>query len=158
MKRLCTIMLVAITVCLTMALAGCGGTRTKNVSAASIAQLPAGTSYEIDLTRKGTVYRFDDPGTDFNRVAVRTAAGVKTLGSLLEASKASARKGVSLGRTDEMRDHLTVSTGGTSNFDCGVFCKCDDTTDCIDLILSGKCGIDFWCSSDTAACFCTAKA
>jgi len=58
----------------------------------------------------------------------------------------------------DMRDHLPRSTGGsTTHFDCGVFCKCNDTNDCLGMLASGKCGGEFWCSKDKDACFCVAK-
>jgi hypothetical protein len=140
-----------------VSLNGCGTTKTKTVSAATIAQLPPGKPFEIDLTRSGTVYNFNDAGTDFSRVTVRTSAGVKTFARLLKASNTSVRAGLVLGRPDDMRDHLPPLGGGTTNYDCGVFCKCTGQADCISLILSGKCGDDYWCSSSTDNCFCTAK-
>ncbi|MHB8912454.1 MAG: hypothetical protein ACYC42_07365 [Lysobacter sp.] len=136
----------------------CGGLQTRAVSAANIAELPAGKTLEVDLTRKGTVYEFNDPGTDFSRVSVRTTAGVKPFAEQLKESNTSLRGGLVLGRPGDMRLHLPPLVGDTTtSYDCGVFCKCDDTTDCVDLILSGKCGDDMWCSSTTSACFCTAK-
>lgn len=139
-------------------LTNCGGLQTRAVSAASIAELPAGKTLEIDLTRKGTVYEFNDPGTDFSRVGVRTTAGVKPFAEQLQQSNTSPRERLVLGRPEDMRHHLPPLVGDTAtSYDCGVVCKCDDTTDCVDLILSGKCGDDMWCSSTTNACFCTAK-
>lgn len=136
---------------------GCAGTKTETVSAASVARLPPGETLEIDLTRPGTVFEFPDPDTDLGRVTVRTAAGVGTFADLLKASETSLAGGLLLGTPADMRDHLPTSTGGAVGFDCGVFCKCNDTNDCIDLILSGKCSDEFWCSSETSACFCVAK-
>lgn len=134
-----------------------GGTETETVSAATIATLPPGKTFEIDLTRNGKVYRFNDEGTDFSRVTIRTAAGTKIFADMLKGANTSLRGGLVLGTPADMRNHLPTSTGGTTNFDCGVFCKCDGQADCISLILSGKCGDDYWCSSATTSCFCTAK-
>lgn len=142
---------------LIMSLTNCGGAKIEIVSAATIAELPPGKTFEIDLTHKRAVYKFDDSNTDFSRVTIRTAAGVKTFADLLKESNTSLRGALVLGTPDDMRNHLPTSTGGTTNFDCGVFCKCNDTNDCLDLILSGKCGSEFWCSSDTPSCFCVAK-
>jgi len=157
MKRIAIAPLLLLAFGLNVLLTNCAGTRTKTVSAATIAELPPGRTFEIDLTRKGTVYKFDDANTDFSRVMIRTAAGVKTFADLLKESNTSLRGGLVLGTPDDMRNHLTTSTGNATNFDCGVFCKCNDTNDCIDLIVSGKCGGEFWCSSDTPSCFCVAK-
>jgi hypothetical protein len=146
---------------LIISLNGCGGSSTETVTAASVSELPPGKTLEVDLAKKDylgrrTVYKFDDPGTDFSRVTIRTPAGVKTFGDLLKQSNTGQGKLV-LGTPEGMRDHLPTSGGGTTHFDCGVFCKCNGTTDCIDMILAGKCSDEFWCSSDTDACYCVAK-
>lgn len=149
-------LLLVIVLGLSVSLINCGGTNPMAVTAETIAKLPPGESLEIDLTNRGTVYRLDET-VDFSRVTVRTSAGVKTFAELLKGANTNARGGLVLGTPDDMRDHLPTGTGGTVNFDCGVFCKCDGTTDCMDLILAGKCGDDMWCSSTTSSCFCTAK-
>jgi hypothetical protein len=136
---------------------GCGATKIKTVSPATIATLPPGKTFEIDLTRKGTVYDFNMPGTDFSRVTIRTPEGVKNFADLLKGANTSLRGGVVLGTPDDMRDHLPTTTRGT-HYDCGVFCKCDDTIDCLNMILDGKCSDVIWCSKSTDSCFCVAKA
>lgn len=161
MKRLAmAISFLAVGFGLTIALNGCGGSNTETVSAASVSELPPGKTFDVDLTKKDylgrrTVYKFGDPGTDFSRVTIRTAGGVKTFGELLKLSNTGQGKLV-LGTPEDMRDHLPTSGGGATHYDCGVVCKCDGTTDCMDLILAGKCGGEFWCS-DTGACYCVAK-
>ncbi|HEU0018506.1 MAG TPA: hypothetical protein VFQ31_09160 [Methyloceanibacter sp.] len=161
MKRLAmAISFLAVGFGLTIALNGCGGSNTETVSAASVSELPPGKTFDVDLTKKDylgrrTVYKFGDPGTDFSRVTIRTAGGVKTFGELLKLSNTGQGKLV-LGTPEDMRDHLPTSGGGAAHYDCGVVCKCDGTTDCMDLILAGKCGGEFWCS-DTGACYCVAK-
>jgi hypothetical protein len=136
----------------------CGGTKTKTVSAAVITKLPPGKSFEIDLTRNGTIYKFDEPDTDFSRVTVRTVGGLRIFADLLKESNTSLRRGLVLGTPSDMRNHLPTSKGGgTIHFDCGVICKCNDTNDCLDLILGGNCSTEFWCSRDTESCFCVAK-
>jgi hypothetical protein len=138
-------------------LTACRGTRTERVSAATIAQLPPGKTFDIDLTRAGTIYTFKDAGTDFSRVTVRTSAGVANFADLLKRSNTNFNGGLLLGRPGDMRDHLPIKGGSTTNFDCGVFCKCSGLNDCIDLIVAQKCGDDLWCSESTDNCFCTAK-
>ena len=74
---------------LIISLNGCGGSNTETVTAASVSELPSGKTLEIDLAKKDylgrrTVYKFDDPGTDFSRVTIRTPAGLKTFGDLLK--------------------------------------------------------------------------
>lgn len=138
-----------------------GGAQVRSVAATSITDLPAGQTYDIDLTRGGTIYMFEDPATtDLSRVMVRTSQGLRPFADVLKASNTDLRGGLLLGRPGDMRDHLPTGSGsgtGTSNYDCGVFCKCDNPGDCGALIVSGKCSDDYWCSSTTSSCFCTAK-
>lgn len=148
--------LLAVLAVLGTSLLGCPKGRVETVSASSIAALPPGQTFEVDLTRGGTVYQFAGDA-DFSRVTLRTATGAMSFGDLLKESSTSVRGGVVVGTTDDMRDHLPPSTGGATNFDCGVFCKCNDTVDCLDMIVQGKCGGEIWCSSDTPSCFCVAK-
>jgi hypothetical protein len=93
---------VAVVFALGVSLSGCG-TRTKTVSAATIGQLPPGKTFEIDLTRGGTIYEFNDASTDFRRVTIRTSAGVKTFADLLKASNTSVRTGLVLAARGENR-------------------------------------------------------
>jgi hypothetical protein len=156
-----TISLLASLLASTVLLSSCGE-KVETVSAATISQLPSGKTFEIDLTRRDflgrrTVYTFNDAETDFSRVTIRTAKGVKNFGDLLKASNTSTSRGVVLGTPDDMRDHLPTSGGGTS-YDCGVVtCQCEGEADCISLVLSGKCGDDYWCSTGTDYCYCDAK-
>lgn len=161
MRRTATAtLLIAVFLSLSAFLNGCGENteKTETVSAATISELPPGKTFEVDLTKKGTVYRFNDAGTDFSRVTIRTTAGVKNFGELLKAASTNVGRGVVLGTPDDMRNHLPpgAGSGGTTNYDCGIQCKCDGTTDCMALILAGKCAEDLWCS-DTGACYCTPK-
>jgi hypothetical protein len=144
MKQFSVEALLAIAFGLTALLTGGGGTRTETVSAATINQLPPGKSLEIDLTRKGTVYKFDDD-VDLSRVSIRSAAGARSFADLLN-DPASRPRALILGTTGDIRDLLPVNTGGTTvHFDCGsVTCKCDGPADCIDMHASGRCGVESW--------------
>jgi hypothetical protein len=148
---------LALLAALGASLLGCPKARVETVSASTIAALPPGQTFDVDLTRGGTVYQFAGDA-DFGRVSLRTATGARSFGELLKESNTSVRGGVVLGTPDDMRDHFPPATGTTTNFDCGVFCKCNDTVDCLDMIVQGKCGGEIWCSSDTPSCFCVAKA
>jgi len=155
-KALATLLL-AVVVVFSAWLSSCGRTRTETVSAATLSQLPASKTLEIDLTKPGTVYTFEEPRTNFSRVTLRTAAGVKPFADLLQASHTSLRGGLVLGTPRDMRNHLPTAPGGTTTFDCGVFCQCNGGSACLDLIVSGKCGSAFWCSQDTNSCFCVVE-
>ena len=146
---------------------GCAGTETKTESPATqtkivlpatIDKMPPGKTFDIDLTRKGTIYNFDGTATDFSRITIQTTKGVRNLADLLRESKTDLKGGVVLGTSHDMRNHLSIRTTSGTNYDCGVFCKCDDTVDCIGMILDGKCaeGTEFWCS-DSGSCYCVAK-
>jgi hypothetical protein len=172
MKRMASaISLLSVVLGLGVSLTSCGE-ETETVSAATISALPFGKTFEIDLTHKdflgkGTVYKFGDAGTDFSRVTIRTAAGVKAFADLLKGTDTSLRGGLVLGTPDDMRYHLPTPTDGgtttggwTTRHDCGSdVCKCNDKTDCLGMILKGKCASpgEFWCSTDTSACYCVAK-
>jgi hypothetical protein len=135
----------------------CGSTKTNSVSAATVANLPTGKTYEIDLTRNGTVYRFNDADTDFNRVTIRTAGGVTTFNDLLKMSNTRARGRLLVGTTADLRNrNLPTSTGDPTNFVCGVICKCDGALDCVSMLGSGRCQPEGWCNLDTGSCFCVA--
>lgn len=133
------------------------GTRTRTISAATIAKLPPGETYEVDLTRNGTLYKFKDEGTNFSRVTIRTAAGVKSFDDLLKLSH-SPRGRLLLGTTADIRSqNIAMSTGGTTKFDCGGVCKCNGIRDCVDMFSSGSCSTESWCNLDTGNCFCVAR-
>ncbi|MET0755182.1 MAG: hypothetical protein ABWY31_03575 [Pseudoxanthomonas sp.] len=163
MKRIPNIFLLLIAWAAVVSLASCARTKTEKVSAAAIAALPAGKSFDVDLTRAGTLYQFETAGTDLSRVSVRTAAGTRTLGELLKATNAEVGSGLLLGRPEDFRENLPPSikppaAGTVAQYDCGaVACKCDSTLDCIDLILDGKCAGDFTCSTQTSNCYCTPR-
>ena len=134
-------------------LTNCGGLQTRSVSAATIAALPAGEALEVDLTRKGTVYEFNDPDTDFSRVSVRTAAGTALFAERLAQSSipAPGRGWCSGGpmtcATTCLRS-AAIRPPATTAVSCA---SAMARPTCIYLILSGKCGDDMWCSSTTNA-------
>ena len=134
--------------------------KRKAVSSATIAKLPAGKTYEVDLTRKGTIYNFNGDGTDFSRVTVRTTAGVKTMAELLKQSGANVKGQLLVGTPADLRGQkLSPSRpgGGTTNFTCsGLFCGCTGDVDCNNMFSGGACGSIAWCYNDR--CYCVARA
>ena len=137
-------------------------TKRKTVTAANIASLPSGKSYEIDLRNKGTVYEFKDSATDFSRVSVRTATGVKTMAELVEQSKTDTKGGLTIGMPADLRG-LKMSTsrigGGGLNFNCsGLFCECTGDTDCNNMFSGSACSSFAWCNLNTGKCYCVARA
>jgi len=134
--------------------------RSKAVSAATIANLPRGKTYSVDLTRKGTIYNFTGDGTDFSRVAVRTSAGVKTMGELLKQSNTEIKGRLAVGMPTDLRGQKLPTTGGTTvNFQCsGLFCGCSGDVDCNNMFSGSACGSIAWCNLDTGRCYCVARA
>ncbi len=133
--------------------------KRKTVSAATISRLPAGKTYELDLTRKGTIYDFNGEATDFSRVTVRTAAGLKTMAELLKTSESHGKGQLTVGSPADMRGpKLSPSRigGGTTNFTCsGLFCGCTGDVDCNNMFSGGACGSIAWCYNDR--CYCVAR-
>jgi hypothetical protein len=134
--------------------------KSRTVSAATIARLPAGKKYEVDLTRKGTIYNFNGDGTDFSRVTVRTTAGVKTMAELLKQSGANVKGNLAVGTPADLRGLKlgpSRTGGGTVNFTCsGLFCGCTGDVDCNNMFSGGACGSIAWCYNDR--CYCVARA
>lgn len=136
--------------------------KRKTVSATAVSTLPAGKSYELDLRNKGTLYEFNDNSTDFSRVKVRTATGVKTMSELFQQSKTDTKGRLTVGTPVDMKTlKLTASRpgGGGLNFNCaGIFCACTGDADCNDMFSGSACGAIAWCNLNTGQCFCVARA
>lgn len=134
--------------------------RSRTVSAATIARLPAGKKYEVALMRKGTIYNFNGDGTDFSRVTVRTTAGVKTMAELLKQSDTNTKGRLVVGMPTDLRGQKLSTVGGsTVNFTCsGLFCGCSGDADCNDMFSGSACGSIAWCNLDTGRCYCVARA
>jgi hypothetical protein len=159
MKKIAIAMtLLVITFSFTLAQKTTTAAKRKTVSADAIAKLPAGKTYELDLTRKGTIYNFNGDATDFSRVTVKTAAGVKTMAELLKQSAAKGKGQLVVGMPSDMRGlKLSPATGGTVNFTCsGLFCGCTGDIDCNNMFSGGACGSIAWCYNDR--CYCVARA
>jgi len=152
-----TFVIATVLLVLVVAVSGQANKRAvkiKTVSARSISHLGAGKTYQVDLTRKGTVYRFDAEHSNLSRVSIRTAAGAKTFAELLKMSNTPLKGFVLVGRLTDMRSHLPVSRGGGEHFDCGVVCRCDGAADCMDMVINGHCSDEIWCTE--TFCYCVA--
>ena len=132
------------------ALSACGGTTTQaqkvNVSALNIANLPPDKSFEIDLTKNGSLYVFNDKDIDFSRVTIRTDASVVNFADMLKTADINLTTGFILGTPDDMRDYYSGlkdgSNGNVSEYKCGSFaCKCDDTGDCMKMMVENNCSV-----------------
>ena len=129
--------------------------RTKAVSAKTISSLPAGKNYEVDLTRKGTIYTLP-PGVDYSRVRVRTAKGEMSMADLLKKTGKTMTGKVRVGMTSDIRSQklgLARLGGGRLNFNCeGLLCSCSGDEDCNDMFVRGGCGDIAVC--DERGCWC----
>ncbi|HUD70323.1 MAG TPA: hypothetical protein VMQ62_00040, partial [Dongiaceae bacterium] len=107
-------MRIAVLSGLILSVGACSGTAAKptvtTVSPSTIAGLPPGQAFEVDLTRGGTVYKFEGPGIDFSRVSVLTTAGTRNFGEQLKGANTSLEGGITLGRPGDLRDHLPTKT------------------------------------------------
>lgn len=129
--------------------------RTKAVSAKEISGLPAGRKYQMDLTKKGTIYNLP-AGVDYSRVQVRTAKGEMTLAELLKKTGKTMTGKVRVGMTSDIRSQklgLARLGGGRLNFNCeGLLCSCSGDEDCNDMFVRGGCGDIAVC--DERGCWC----
>lgn len=133
--------------------------KRKTVSAATISRLPAGRTYEVDLRNKGTLYNFEGNATDFSRVTVRTAAGVKTLAELFNQSKTDTKGPLTIGTPGDLRTLKLKTASAALNYSCeGIFCGCSGDKDCNDMFSGAACGPIAWCNENTGKCYCIARA
>jgi hypothetical protein len=142
-----------------LGLSACGGAKATSVpvSASDIARLPADKTFEIDLTRNGSVYVFDDKDTDFSRVTMHTASGVQTLADLLTMSDMSPEGGLVVGTLDDMGGYLPIQVSATKKYNCGVACKCDGRAACREMRQDKACVDKMACNKETGSCTCVAK-
>jgi hypothetical protein len=129
--------------------------RTRVVSAKEISGLPAGRKYQVDLTRKGTIYTLP-ANVDYSRVQVRTAKGEMTLADLLKKTGKTTTGKLRVGMTSDIRNQklaLSRIGGVTLNFNCeGLLCSCSGDDDCNDMFTRGGCGDIAAC--DERGCWC----
>ena len=129
--------------------------RTRVVSAKEISGLPAGRKYQVDLTRKGTIYNLP-ADVDYSRVQVRTAKGEMTLAELLKKTGKTMTGKVRVGMTSDIRGQklaLSRGGGGTLNYNCeGLLCTCSGDVDCNDMFTKAACGDIAVC--DERGCWC----
>jgi len=125
------------------------------VTARTVATRPAGKSYLLDLTRKGTIYTFG-ADVDYSRVAVHTAKGQMTMADLLAKTGRTVRGKVRIGMTSDIRTQkfgLARIGGGPLNFNCeGILCSCSGDEDCNDMFTKEACGDIAAC--DERGCWC----
>src|SRR5688572_23643081 len=122
--------------------------RRIQVNAESLAQLPGGRKYVVDLTQQGVIYDFDakSRAIDFTRVMVRTAKGEIPMSSWLEKNFSKTKlagwnsRHLRIGSTESFRSLRGLPTRtknpltGTAAFQCNsLYCTCKGDSDCNDL-------------------------
>jgi hypothetical protein len=129
--------------------------RTRVVSAKTISGLAAGKKYELNLTRKGTIYNLA-PGVDYSRIRVRTAKGEMTIADLLKKSGKTVTGNLRVGMTSDIRNQklgLARIGGGSLNYNCqDLLCTCSGDDDCNDMFTKEACG--FFSMCDERGCWC----
>jgi hypothetical protein len=139
----------------------CTSTTIRTITADDTANLTAGRTVMLDLT-KGTVqYRIDNTSgaVDFSRLTVRSRKGTQLLSDLLSAStlRNSRHGNLVLSRRDLVVDlPITQPDPEPIAFDCERFsCGCKGDIDCNDMFSSGVCGDITLCdTSGTVTCTC----
>lgn len=126
------------------------------VTGRAITARPAGKSYLLDLTRKGTIYNLA-ADVDYSRVQVRTSKGEMTMADLLKKTGKTISGKLRVGMTSDIRaQKLALSRigGGTLNiYNCdGLLCSCSGDDDCNDMFTKGGCGDIAVC--DERGCWC----
>ena len=141
--------------------------RHMQVNAKTIARLPNGGKYVVDLTRRGVIYHFDSTARpiDFTRVTVSTTSGEVAMGSWLE--KTFSKKALTgwdsgsfrIGTTKDFRKikglpPITSNPpSGSANFMCNLlYCVCRGDSDCNDMFSTNVCGPYAVCINGTCAC------
>jgi hypothetical protein len=125
------------------------------ITAATIARLPKGQNFVIDLTRSGAAYDIDYTRSpvDLSRIVVKTAAGQKPLNDHLKATfgrrggEKSAR--LALGATEGIKkifDLGAPTKPPTEYAPIGGTWQCYNEQDCINMVLAGV------CQNNTATC------
>jgi hypothetical protein len=143
--------------------------RRIEVNAQTIAALPSGKNYVVDLTQRGVAYEFSSQTgqIDFSRVRVRTAQGEVAIGSFLETTflkdKLAGFKYTTRAFSLATRPPGTLQNPptGTSNFDCNPdLCSCTGKRDCeLMIAFSFLCGGKIFCTTDGQPgdyfCYCS---
>lgn len=145
--------------------------RSIQVNARTIAALPSGKKYVVDLTQRGVVYEFNSQTSqiDFSRVVVRTAKGEVAIESFLKSTFLKVKLvGFTFGsQSFSLRTRATgtfqsppPATTPPSKIECGRFtCICEGADDCLDLALkSGRCASRtdvFFCWKYNEEIFCS---
>src|SRR5438045_9514782 len=153
--------MIAVT-CRTSGAHGCqksSNVKKVKVDAQTIAPLPSGGAYTVDLSHDGTIYDFDPAAgpIDFKRVLVRTRTGEKPIELWMgKASSSTAlsgwdTNGLRVGSTDDFRKDLeppvTPPPGGptATAFECDQdYCIRRGSADCQDLIGTHLCAGSFF--------------
>jgi len=127
------------------------------VNTRTIATLPAGKNYVVDLTQHGVKYEFDPKAGKINltRVLVRTATGEVPIGRFLEKTFLKAEltgfKYTSQAFSIATLPARTTQTraASTGNFHCGEeVCTCIGDDDCDNMGDSLACAGKFFCAKN----------
>lgn len=125
------------------------------VTARTVAGRPAGKTYPLDLTRKGTIYSLA-ADVDYSRVQVRTSKGEMTMADLLKKTGRTVSGKLRVGLTSDIRSQklaLSRIGGGTLNYNCeGILCSCTGDEDCNNMFTKEACGDIAAC--DERGCWC----
>lgn len=125
------------------------------VTAKTVAAQPTGKSYQLDLTRKGTIYNLA-AGVDYSRVQIHTSKGDMTMAELLKKTGKTVSGKLRVGLTSDIKGQklALARVGGVAlNYNCeGILCTCTGDVDCNDMFTKEACGDIAAC--DERGCWC----
>jgi hypothetical protein len=135
------------------------------VTSKTVSALRAGTSYTVDLSRRGVVYEFSpaDGPIDFSKILVRSAAGQQPIGTYLSRTFGSGLRvgwrtsAFQLGAAADLRKFSVRPASRTTNIiQCppGLGgCTCSTEDECAFLLWFLDCSLTV-CNSDRSECAC----
>lgn len=122
------------------------------VTKRSIASLPPGKPYVIDLSQGGTVYNLA-ADLDYSSVKIRTSKGLVAITELTK--NLNHANDLIVGMSDDIRfKDLEATVARQTNYSCGILtCECTGPADCVNLDRSGTCKGAWSCDRSGCACW-----
>ena len=122
------------------------------VTAKTLAGVPAGKKYVLDLATGGAIYSLDPSAGPlaFDRMLVSTDEGVEDYRTWVqenvpvELGYSPRTDTLTVGTLEDFQQYWSSQARGAGGFTCNrQYCDCSGVADCIDMIDSGICGGDF---------------
>jgi hypothetical protein len=140
--------------------------RTVDVTARTLAAVPAGGQFVLDFAAGGTIYSLDPTAgsLDFDKIAVRTREGEDSCWPWLrenvpaELAYNPATDVLMVGLVEDFRAYWPPPQPRAAiGFNCNPqYCDCSGPADCLDMLFSPVCGEWFDCTGRSGVwrCIC----